>query len=84
MNRYKKQGWFGESHRHYLASKGIRTSDKYSRLEMLRKVSDLQEFKEDNIDVSTLNDEELGGILGYWQVGDGESQRIFKKKEDII
>jgi len=24
MNRYKK-GWFGESHRHYLASKGIKT-----------------------------------------------------------
>jgi len=26
--RYKRRGWFGESHRHYLASKGIKTSAK--------------------------------------------------------
>ena len=25
MSRYKKRGWFGESHRHYLAAKGIAT-----------------------------------------------------------
>jgi hypothetical protein len=25
MSRYKKHGWFGESHRHYLAAKGIAT-----------------------------------------------------------
>jgi len=25
MSRYKKIGWFGESHRHYLAAKGIKT-----------------------------------------------------------
>lgn len=24
-HRYKQRGWFGESHRHYLASKGIKT-----------------------------------------------------------
>ncbi len=28
MSRYKKRGWFGESHRHYLASKGISTKPK--------------------------------------------------------
>ena len=26
MNRYKRGGWYGESHRHYLASKGIKTA----------------------------------------------------------
>ena len=26
MNRYKRPGWFGESYRHYLASKGVKTS----------------------------------------------------------
>jgi len=26
--RYKKSGWFGESHRHYLASKGIKTRNR--------------------------------------------------------
>lgn len=30
MNRYKKRGWFGESHRHYLAAKGISTAKKYN------------------------------------------------------
>lgn len=26
MSRYKKRGWFNESHRHYLAAKGVKTS----------------------------------------------------------
>ena len=25
-SRYKKSGWFGDSHRHYLASKGVKTT----------------------------------------------------------
>ena len=29
--RYKKHGWFGESHRHYLAAKGIKTKRYYYR-----------------------------------------------------
>ena len=30
MNRYRK-GWFGESHRHYLAAKGVKTNRYYAR-----------------------------------------------------
>lgn len=32
-NRYKRSGWFGDSHRHYLAAKGVKTKvdlDKYA------------------------------------------------------
>lgn len=29
--KYKKRGWFGESHRHYLAAKGISTKYNYKR-----------------------------------------------------
>lgn len=28
MNRYKRRGWFGDSHRHYLAAKGVKTVNK--------------------------------------------------------
>jgi hypothetical protein len=30
-NRYKRRGWFGESHRHYLAAKGIKTRKYFAR-----------------------------------------------------
>ena len=29
MKKYGRTGWFGESHRHYLASKGVKTASKH-------------------------------------------------------
>jgi hypothetical protein len=31
MNRYKRQGWFNESYRHYLAAKGIKTTNHFAK-----------------------------------------------------
>jgi hypothetical protein len=31
MNRYKKRGWFNESHRHYLAAKGVKTKNYFAK-----------------------------------------------------
>jgi len=38
--RYKKQGWFGDSHRHYLASKGIRTKLDFNKNYMVSKMAE--------------------------------------------
>jgi hypothetical protein len=45
--------------------------NKYKRNFMLKKVKNLQEFKENEFNVNSLDNEELGGVLGYWDVGDG-------------
>ena len=34
--RYKKRGWFGESHRHYLAAKGISTTYDYKKYQAVK------------------------------------------------
>lgn len=50
----------------------------YTRSAMLKKVKSLQEFKD--FDVDSLDNEELGGVLGYWDVGDG-GERPWKVSE---
>lgn len=38
--------------------------------ELRKEVKELEEFKE--VDISSMSYEELGAILGYWDVGGGE------------
>lgn len=61
-SRYKRSGWFGESHRHYLASKGIRTTYPASkREEALKK---LQQSMQQRQSMRTY-EEPQGNSVGY-------------------
>lgn len=51
---------------------------KYTRKAMLKEASTLQEFKEDNFDLNSLNNEELGAVLGYWDAGDGTYKELME------
>ena len=54
MSRYKKTGWFGESHRHYLASKGVSTrryrADVKAQAEWVQRQFDTSEGIQDSFE----------------------------------
>ena len=54
MRKYGRTGWFGESHRHYLASKGVKTASKHDWNYRAKKEGPYGEtiFVEPNVDSS--------------------------------
>jgi len=53
MSRYKRSGWFKESHRHSLAAQGISTAKYYTRKGVAILRAELQRLERDSLSVSS-------------------------------